>query len=285
MLLTVESNNDTEPKSILWDVGSINFTILHNLPALGRSFSEVERIALSHGHYDHAGSLSEVLREIGHPVEIFAHPDVLLTRYFSRSEACKYENLLGKSVAEIEPDVESGGLYESPGLDPAALHELGGDLQLSHEITDLFENKDYKIWTTGEVPRVHPEENFKTFVWEKDQILVDDQILDDQSLVIERKGPQDTIVLLGCCHAGLMNTVKLVEGVTNTHISVIVGGTHMDSAIPSRLDATLQFLGERAPLDIFPVHCSGAKFLQAINGMNLEGLRAFDASVLTQFSF
>jgi len=280
----IESNLTGEKvKTILWDVGSINCTILHNFQAWGRPFSNITVIGLSHGHFDHTGALYKVLKEIGYPVEIFAHPGVLLNRYFTRSTNVKYDQLLGKSIQDVEKFVQSGDIFKTPGLVPDAIQDVGGSLKLSEEPAVLFENADYKIWTTGQVPREFPEEDFKSFVCVKAGIIEDDQILDDQSLVIERKQKMDTILLLGCCHAGLMNTIRLVERKSKSRISLIIGGTHMESASPERFESTLQFLRERAPVDLFPVHCSGAEFTIVINNLEVEGLRAYDASVFTQF--
>ncbi|OLS16308.1 MAG: Metal-dependent hydrolases of the beta-lactamase superfamily II [Promethearchaeota archaeon CR_4] len=287
MLVDVKNGEGNHPEevanTILWDTGSINCTILHNFKAWGRSFADIKVIGLSHGHFDHTGALLQVLKEIGHPVEIFAHPEVICNRYFSRSPRVKYDTLLGKSIQDIDQFLQSEEVFKSPGLVPSDIQEGGGLLKLAETPAVIFENTNYKIWTTGQVPREYPEENAKVFVYEKASILEDDQVLDDQSLVIERKEKADAIVLLGCCHAGLMNTVRWVESKTKSHIGLVIGGTHMESASPQRLAATFQFLRARIPVDIFPVHCSGAEFGVAINNLGVEGLRAYDASVFTQF--
>lgn len=272
-------------KTVLWDTGSINHTILHNLPKAGRTFSEVDSIALSHGHFDHVGALYPVLAQVGHPVDIIAHPHVLFTRYHNRSGDINFTDYYGKPTEEIQEFVHSGKIFKFLGLVESTVIEHGGNLLLTRASTVLFEDDCYKITTTGEIPRVFPEEMNSGQAYEEDGLFVEDQILDDTALVIERKEPGDAVVLLGCGHAGLKNTLSHVEDLTGRHVSVVVGGTHMGSASAGRLQDTLDFLQNRMPCALFPIHCSGPEFGRAINALSLPGLSAFDASVATTFTF
>ena len=80
---------------ILLDTGS-SFSTVYNAPLLGVDFSTIDKLVLSHGHYDHTGGLREVLK-IKSEVEIIAHPDIWTAKYVERDqEGVKYWGLLKK---------------------------------------------------------------------------------------------------------------------------------------------------------------------------------------------
>lgn len=57
-----------ERRTVLFDAGPEGDTVRANARKLGLDFAELDAVALSHGHWDHAGGLEAALGMIGHPV-------------------------------------------------------------------------------------------------------------------------------------------------------------------------------------------------------------------------
>ncbi len=271
--------------TLLWDVGSINETILHNWNRFRRDWGDIDAIALSHGHYDHAGALEAVLSRIPNTVPVYLHPDGLNDRYFKRSYTGPVSDLWGKNKTDLQPLVEKEAIAYFPGVSRDTVASLGGDLHLVTDSQVLYEHDGLRLLTTGVVPREHPQEPSPKFTQVVDGKTVVDPIWDDQALVIDLQGDQ-TVLLLGCGHAGLMNTITRAHTLAPGPISHIIGGTHMMGAGPKRTDDTLRFLqalpGKKL---VFPLHCSGPDFPGLVNALGDLDLLAFDASVGTQFVF
>jgi 7,8-dihydropterin-6-yl-methyl-4-(beta-D-ribofuranosyl)aminobenzene 5'-phosphate synthase len=120
------------------------------------------------------------------------------------------------------------------------------------------------ITTTGEVPRTTAFENVRGFWTVKDRSFVDDLMLDDQSLVIdvEDKG---LIVVAGCAHSGIINTIKYAQKITgNSRVYAVLGGFHLISADAKRIQATVDELKKFDPEFVGPCHCTGKKATKKI---------------------
>ena len=73
-----------EGRSFLWDCGQSDIAV-YNAQKLGLDLSRLEGIGISHGHYDHAGGLLNVL-EVSGPKKVYFHPDALLPKYVKLGE-------------------------------------------------------------------------------------------------------------------------------------------------------------------------------------------------------
>lgn len=218
--------------ALLFDTGQ-GLVLTDNALATGVDLSAVQAIVLSHGHYDHTGGLAAMLARARQPVDVVAHPDVHMTR-FSRSS----------------------GIAHAIGMPAASRQALAGAnvrLTFSRTPTEVVPG----IRTTGEIPRCHPEEEEISGMFFRDaEGRVPDTIPDDQALFVETE--TGTVVILGCAHAGVINTLDYIQELTGgRHLRAVIGGTHLGSADESRMDWTMERL-KRLDLDLLvPLHCSG----------------------------
>ena len=113
--------------TVLLDAGR-GFSTAYNADSLGINLSKVDKIVLSHGHYDHTGGLREVLRRMKSQVEIIAHPDIWQAKYAQRGE--KSYQFIGLPFAREE------------------LESIGASFNLSREPVFINEH----VVTTGETP-------------------------------------------------------------------------------------------------------------------------------------
>ena len=119
------------------------------------------------------------------------------------------------------------------------------------------------IRTTGEILRMHPEEAFTNSFYEDPEGQTPDLFMDDQALCIATE--QGTVVLLGCAHAGVINTLDHVVHVTEgAPIRAVIGGMHLGSVTEKRLAWTLYELRRFDIGMLAPMHCTGQKATAAL---------------------
>lgn len=213
---------------LLLDTGS-TFVAVQNAEELKIDLSKVNKVIISHGHSDHTGGLKEVLKKTGR-IEIVAHQDIFKARYFV--------------------SLDGRGRKIGIPFDQDELENLGVAFNFNSTISD-------KIMTTGEIPRVNAYETVeKTLRLKKNGQFIQDMIQDDQSLII--KTPQGLIIIPGCAHAGLVNTIMHAQKVSGEErILAIIGGSHLIVADIERINKTINFLKEINPEKISLGHCTG----------------------------
>lgn len=231
LCILVEHKGET----VLLDTG-LGHTLLHNAIVAGVDLSRIDKMVLSHGHVDHAGGLRSFLQARGKEIEIFAHPEIWNKKYVNQSE--KESN--GKRFIGI----------------PFCREEL-------ESLGALFLLNRNPIWIndhtalTGEIPMVTSYEELDKNMYIKSEAgFKPDTVLDDQAMII--KTPKGLVVILGCAHHGVINTILYAQEITGIEkIHAIVGGAHLFRANRQQLKQTiikLKYLGvEMLGLS----HCTG----------------------------
>jgi 7,8-dihydropterin-6-yl-methyl-4-(beta-D-ribofuranosyl)aminobenzene 5'-phosphate synthase len=273
---------------IIFDTGSTNKTFIHNLDIRGLSLYDVNSIVLSHWHYDHTGALYDLLKRIKKKISIICHESAQFERFFRRSQDVDSSDLANKTREEILPLLSSSKIVNQAPIDTEKIEKLNGNLILSDNSYEIYQNNNFKIAVSGEIPRTHLSEDFFNYYSLQNGLLKEDQIMDDKCLFIEDKNR--VIILNGCCHSGLMNTIDYVRNLTQTKpISHIIGGFHMANASSERIAETINYLQNLEKVNnklyLFPIHCTGSRFLEKVRRAEIPEIQAFDASVGTQFTF
>ena len=223
---------------VLFDTGQSGL-LLDNARALGIELDAVDAIALSHGHYDHVGGLAQVLALANRPPAVHLHPLALKPKYHRAADS----------------DMRDIGF---PEVCRTAL-ERDRDIRLSAGLVELAPG----LFLTGEIPRTHPEENAETGFFLDANGCHPDPLADDQSLFLDTSA--GTVVLLGCAHAGIINTLEHIQRLTRgRHFRAVLGGTHLNGASADRLDWTLERLTSLSIPILAPGHCTGAKAVAAL---------------------
>ncbi|MGA9048802.1 MAG: MBL fold metallo-hydrolase [Dehalococcoidia bacterium] len=223
---------------VLFDAGASTICFFHNAKLLKIDFTKVESIALSHGHFDHFGSLLQFLQGGGHKVSLVLHPDAFLERRIN--------------IPAIGVPVSMGMLSE------AELRQTGVTI---HKVAEASTLADGLVMVTGEVERVTDFE--KGFPWAEAKIddkWVTDPFRDDQGIAINLKG-KGLVVISGCSHAGIINTVKharKISGIERIH--AVMGGFHLTGPLfEPIIDVTVEEMKKIGPEMIVPMHCTGWK--------------------------
>lgn len=216
--------------TILFDTGSSNVAT-HNAHRLKIDLSATDKIILSHGHFDHTGGLRDVLKETGQ-VEIIAHPDIWKSK---RAGVPEMHHYIGIPFQREE------------------LETLGAVFNMIREPFWLTEN----IVTTGEIPMVTDYEvtDPVTVIKEGDEILPD-TLTDDLGLII--RTDEGLVVIVGCAHRGIINTLIHARNLTGeAQIRAVLGGIHLFNASEERLERTIADLKEMNIKQLGVSHCTG----------------------------
>ena len=114
------------------------------------------------------------------------------------------------------------------------------------------------ITSSGEIERSTVFEEVEGF-WKVDHDLyIKDIMLDDQSLIINI-GTKGLVIIAGCAHSGIINTIKQAQRITRiSRIYAVLGGFHLKDADDQRLEATIEELLTLKPIIIGPCHCTGS---------------------------
>jgi 7,8-dihydropterin-6-yl-methyl-4-(beta-D-ribofuranosyl)aminobenzene 5'-phosphate synthase len=224
-------------RRVLFDLGQ-GMVLARNAAAIGVDLADVEAIVLSHGHYDHVDGWT-VLPEAVKKVPVYLHPAAL------------EEKFQGKG----------GGRMERVN-DPAVLRAIGSEAlarRSSEGPVEVVEG----LWATGEVPReTGYEDTGGAFFLDQDGTRVD-PLADDQSLFFRTEA--GLVVVLGCAHAGVVNTLRHVRRLCpDRPLHAVVGGMHLVNAGGERLERTIADLRDLAPDWLGPNHCTGEAAVAAL---------------------
>ena len=243
LALLVSVTRGASSRTVLLDTGSSVEGLVHNLDLMGVDPGEIETIVLSHGHFDHTMGLNGLAKRCKPPPALVVHPDAWLRRR-----------------------------VVLPGREPFELPTTSRDKVLAAGFPVIEERQpssllDGCLLVTGEIERTTDFERgfvlhqaFRDGEWQPDPL-----IRDDQALVIHVRG-RGLVVMTGCGHAGIVNTVRYARELTGVdRVYAVIGGFHLGSPLHEPVIApTVEALVELAPQVIAPTHCTGWRASHAL---------------------
>jgi 7,8-dihydropterin-6-yl-methyl-4-(beta-D-ribofuranosyl)aminobenzene 5'-phosphate synthase len=227
-----------EEHVFLMDVGISGTCLFHNADLLKVDLGKVEAIILSHGHFDHFYALDKVLGRLPKGIPIILHPEAFLNRRLNIAP-------LGMQVP-------------LPSLEEAALQKAGMKI---HKVREDSTLGDGHALVLGEIERVTEFE--KGFPWAEAEVggkWVKDPVPEDRGVAFRVKN-KGLVVIGGCSHAGIINTVKhalKVSGAGKVH--AVLGGFHLTGPLfDPIIKPTIEEMKKIGPDYIVPTHFTGWK--------------------------
>lgn len=245
--LLLTATVDGRQRKLLFDAGPEGAMLVRNCKNLGVTLTDVEAIAISHGHWDHMGALIAMLNEISHGrrVPVYVNPGMFLERgaLLADGKVAPFERV--PSTLEIS---RHGG-------------EVVSDASERYLLDDAF-------YYSGEIPRVTPFERGRTdhmcrenreTPWRSDPLL-----MDERYLVAHVRG-KGLVIFSSCSHAGIINVLSNVRTVFGTTpIFCVFGGLHLVGSLEAIIPDTVQAMKEFSPTHVVPAHCSGFRATNAL---------------------
>jgi 7,8-dihydropterin-6-yl-methyl-4-(beta-D-ribofuranosyl)aminobenzene 5'-phosphate synthase len=215
----------------IFDTGQ-GMSLEHNAGALNIPLVSTDAIVLSHGHYDHAGGLSRVIGAAPQAT-LFAHSGAFSRKYVrSHDGSARYLGI--------------------PTLDEADIQEEAIPLIWTTDTTEILDG----MFVTGEIPRMTDFEDTGGPFFLDEKLNEPDPLLDDQAAFLDTS--VGTVVILGCAHSGVINTLRYVQTLTNYRpIHTVIGGMHLLDASPDRMDKTVSELRSFDLQRLMLGHCTG----------------------------
>ncbi len=241
--------------TLLFDTGISGTCLFHNGKILAGSkavltgkvttkFEDIEAVILSHGHFDHCGGLMTFFKETGKELPVYLHTDVFVQRRI-----------------EIRP----GFTVDLPAMDETTIIKAGAKLYKNEGPATLASDL---ILLSGKVERQTDFESGMAGTEAKmDGVWGPDPFTDDQGIALHIKG-KGLVVIGGCSHAGIINTIRHLQQVTGVNnIHAVMGGFHLSGENEKIIDPTISEMKSVAPDYIIPMHCTGWR---AINRFSRE---------------
>jgi 7,8-dihydropterin-6-yl-methyl-4-(beta-D-ribofuranosyl)aminobenzene 5'-phosphate synthase len=272
----VQLNNSNE--RILWDAGLSKTALLENMRNMELDAIAISTIALSHGHRDHYGGMTELLNNL----DILPEPKEWTSEINEDQIADWQKSSRIPLVAHPAAFRERWGQKEESGIlvgpfPPPPREEwqaAGVEIILSEEPYQLAPG----CWTTGFVPRKSFEYSGRSGNrrYREGSEIKPDDLEDDQAIVINLKDI-GLVVLSGCAHSGIVNTIehaRHISGVDRVH--AVIGGCHLAAADEDEIQQTIDYFIDLQPDLVVPGHCTGFKaisrFSRAMPDQFVEGV-------------
>lgn len=242
--------------SILWDAGMGEDTLMENMRRMRLDSRAIGCVAVSHGHRDHIGGLSRLLRTL------HLRPAPRRWRRSAESgELCAYAE--GRTLPVIAHPaafrerwwISRNGVRRGPYVLPRAEWEaLGARVVLSEGPVQLAPG----CWTTGTIPRAsfEPKRALTELYYRDREVFLPDAVEDDQALVLHIAG-KGLVVLAGCAHAGIINTVRYAQEISGIDtVWAVLGGFHLASSSEEQIEHTMDEFERMKPVLVAPSHCT-----------------------------
>ncbi len=222
---------EADDTKILMDTGQSEI-FQTNAKTLGIDLNQANSLVISHGHYDHIGGLCRIPDRFPN-TNLYIHPAAMENKF------------------SVQPP--------KPG------RFIGSAIQDTDQLESRFQKVIYTskptpiaqgILVTGQIPRRNDFEDTGGPFYLDQNGQTPDPLFDDQAMIIETE--QGIVLITGCGHSGLVNTLDYTRELTNGKpIFAVIGGMHLVNASTERIRRTIQVLEKYKPKKIAPLHCTG----------------------------
>jgi len=224
--------------------GVLGLEICFRKKLLKIDLAKIEALGLSHDHWDHQAAFLEILKtkkdEFRKGIPFYVGEQFFVGTYSRRRDG-RIVSLLALKREDIEElgFVKIVEIKESTPIIPGA--NLTGKVE---QVTDY--------------EKIPPQ-----FVAKRGDEFVQETFPGEQAVILNAKG-KGLVVLSGCAHRGIVNTVKHAQKMTGIEkVYAVMGGFHLTGAKPELIQKTIADIKAINPEYIVPTHCTGFEAISA----------------------
>ena len=261
--IAIEIEDNDSKHLFLMDTGSLPQSIFENSKLLGVDLTQVEKLVLSHGHFDHFGGLLNLLPQLKEGTEFYLNPKCYAQTVIiipKPGESLSKEDL-SLGLEELEKRGKIRGSKKLPVLNK----KMVADLVEQNSIKKVETNEPVELYkgfiTSGEIELFNPDEVTPNIYLQKGENDFEKHTFRDETALyfnIEDKG---LVVLTGCGHCGIQNTIKHGQKLTGVDkIYAVIGGFHEEWNPIEKIKKKVEYFEEINPEIICGMHCTGFNF-------------------------
>ncbi|TFG16935.1 MAG: MBL fold metallo-hydrolase [Promethearchaeota archaeon] len=261
--MSIKIEDDGESHLFLLDTGSLSQAIIENSKQFGINLNEVEKLIISHGHFDHWGGLTAVIPLLKEGTEIIINP-----RCFEQNYAAVSKNGEEISAEELSTNLKQlekeGKLRMSRKL-PLLNKNMVINLVDQHKLKLIEINTPIKLYkgitTSGEIELFDEDEVTKSLYIQKGRKEFEKHYFRDETAVYINIKDKGLVILTGCGHCGIINTIKHAQKLTGIDkIYAVIGGFHEEWNPINKIEKKVKYFEQLNPEIICGMHCTGFEF-------------------------
>lgn len=234
----VEAITAGRASAFMFDYGVDPLGVLNNMKLLDIDFGRANALGLSHAHFDHWGGLATILKKnqslMGRDTPLYVGKEFFARRYSLRSPG-----ILTNIGKLHRPEIEA--------IERVRIVEIDSP-------TEIIPG----AYLSGFIHRATDYEHVPPHLLiERDGMIQQDQFEGEQAVAFVVKG-KGLVVLSGCAHAGIVNSIKHAQRITGVNrLHAVLGGFHLTDASSEVIGATIADVKALSPDYIIPTHCTG----------------------------
>ncbi len=224
---------EADDKKILFDTGK-GKAFEENFETLKIDANKLDYLVLSHGHYDHTNGIGFVLKNASDKLKLFLHKKAFESKYSVWEDGVRNIGMSKGNILEI--------------------NKLKNRLIFTNNYTKI----DNYIFVTGEIPKEYNIDESTNYFYTDEAGENIDYLIDDQSMFFNTE--KGIVVLLGCCHSGLENTLNYIAELAKVNkIYAVIGGMHLKGSKQEDLNLVVDSFIKYDVKLLAPCHCTGQK--------------------------
>ena len=264
LAMSIEIKQGEEIKKYLLDAGGLKNSIIMNVESMGLDFKDYDKLILSHGHVDHYGGLMNVLPKLKEGCEIMLTPNsynqniILVPK---SGQAFYSPEVLTEKFRDLQKENKFLLNIKLPSMNKSIIENLVNQNNL--EIIEI--NKPIKltsgITTSGEIEIFDEKELTKGFYLMKSRKEFEKNTFRDEISIYINVKDKGLVVITGCGHTGIVNTIKHGQKLTGINkIYALIGGFHKEWEKTEDIEESVRFIEGLNPEITCGMHCTGFEF-------------------------
>lgn len=261
LAMSIKVRDGEKSKLILLDTGGLGGTILENSKQLGVNINEVDTLILSHGHFDHFGSLTTVIPELREGCEFYLNPKCYEQLYVAMPKP-GIEIPLEEMPTAVRKQKDNFILNNKmPSLSKNMIEKMAQENGVKIIETSNPEKLVEGLITSGEIDITHEDEYTKGFYVVKSRKEFETHTFRDETSIYINVKDKGLVIITGCGHCGIMNTIKHAQKITGIDkIYAVIGGFHEEWNPIELIEKKVQYLISLNPEIVCGMHCTGFEF-------------------------